>query len=258
MAPTFSNSLKVTAELKVKGSSSGQFGTARRTALLNTIKYFETGQNLIGATYSGVTLVVSSTEFNVAVSMTFGLNNVNDAPAVLATTTALLSSALSTSQFTDVYRTFTSDSKSVFSFVQVTQNAVNVVGGFEGSTSSASQSQLNAKEIGVIAGGGFLVLALVSAAAYYLYQRRLRKMDENERIKSFRTESSEELMEGHYSLPKSDHSSVEFVETNMILRHGMKLGEVEEGTVPDVVASAHSSRRSSREGSLVDIDLSPV
>jgi hypothetical protein len=224
-APTYAHTLQYTVVLVVSNSVAWNFGPANQQTLVNAIRYFETGQNLVSASYLGVVQLISRYQFSVAVVLTFGINSIDSATSSSAytATTNPLADALTTTQFSDVYHAMGTDKSSSFTLDLFTTNTVNTISSYHSAPSSGNSTQLSTKSIGGIVAGSCIVALLVFIGIYFWYQRRNRKHQENERIKSFRTESSEELIEGHYSIPLSDRCSMEYVETNMIVRHGMKL-----------------------------------
>jgi hypothetical protein len=230
--------LQYTANIRVKSAKSNKYQWLN---VLETVRKVEKSQNLIDVQYAGNT-EVSSSEFDISIKMTFGLNPDSNPQLVFYTTAVLLSGSIYFDNFEKYYHSLGADKKTKFTRVSYQGDAslnyeVNendIKNDSNSSNHGLFSFQMNAANISILAGICFFSLLCFVVIGYFVYQRCYNNSDyKRKRVNSISTTGSNEEMlspserfvelelNSHYSLPKSDNS--DFVEDACILRHGLKL-----------------------------------
>jgi hypothetical protein len=230
--------LQYTANIRVKSAKSNKYQWLN---VLETVRKVEKSQNLIDVQYAGNT-EVSSSEFDISIKMTFGLNPDSNPQLVFYTTAILLSGSIYFDNFEKYYHSLGADKKTKFTRVSYQGDAslnyeVNendIKNDSNSSNHGLFSFQMNAANISILAGICFFSLLCFVVIGYFVYQRCYNNSDyKRKRVNSISTTGSNEEMlspserfvelelNSHYSLPKSDNS--DFVEDACILRHGLKL-----------------------------------
>jgi hypothetical protein len=231
--------LQYSANIRVKSSSTYQYQWLN---VLETIRKLEQNHNLIDLQYSGITNVVSSSEFDISIKMTYGLNPESNPQFTFFTTAILLSASIYFDTFDNYYHTLGTDKKTTFTRVTYQGDAslnyeVNdrdIKAHSHNNKHGLFSFEMNAANISILATVCFCIIACFVAVGYFVYRRCYNNSDdERKRVYSISTTGSNEEMlspselfveielNGHYSLPLSDNS--DFVEDACIHRHGLKL-----------------------------------
>jgi hypothetical protein len=233
--------LQYSANIRVKSSSTYQYQWSN---VLETIRKLEQNHNLIDLQYSGITNVVSSSEFDISIKMTYALTPESNPQLTFFTSAILLSASIYFNAFDKYYHSLGTDKKTKFTRVTYQGDASLNYEVTDSDVKAHSHSnkhglfsfEMNAANISILATICFCIVACFAGVGYFVYRRCFNSKDsddERKRVYSISTTGSNEEMlspseqfveielNGHYSLPLSDNS--DFVEDACIHRHGLKL-----------------------------------
>jgi hypothetical protein len=233
--------LQYTANIRVKTSPAYKYQWLN---VLETVRKLEQNHDLIDLQYTGITNVLSTSEFDISIKMTYGLTSESNPQLVFYTTAIILSASVYFNTFDKYYYSLGADKKTSFTSVSYQGDAslnyeVNesdVKGHSESSKHGLFSFQMNAANISILATICFCIVVCFVVIGYIVYRRCYNSKDsddERKRVYSISTTGSNEEMlspsekfvelelNSHYSLPKSDNN--EFVEDACIRRHGLQL-----------------------------------
>jgi hypothetical protein len=232
--------LQYTAIIHVESSATNGYQWFN---VLATIRNIEKDQNLIDLQYSGITEVLSSSsEFDVSIKMTFGLNSDSSSniQSKYDTTATLLTRAISQNYFDNYYHAVGNDKITTFTTVTF-QGDASFVHQINDNSADDSNSKhglfsfpKSPANISILAAICVSIVLVFLVVGYLVYRRWYLNSDSGRKRASTLTSygSNEEMLSpserfvtlelnNHYVVPKSDNNR--FVEDAFVHRHGLNL-----------------------------------
>jgi hypothetical protein len=232
--------LQYTAIIHVESSATNGYQWFN---VLATVRNIEKDQNLIDLQYSGITEVLSSSsEFDVSIKMTFGLNSDSSSniQSKYDTTATLLTRAISQNYFDNYYHAVGNDKITTFTTVTF-QGDASFVHQINDNSADDSNSKhglfsfpKSPANISILAAICVSIVLVFLVVGYLVYRRWYLNSDSGRKRASTLTSygSNEEMLSpserfvtlelnNHYVVPKSDKNR--FVEDAFVHRHGLNL-----------------------------------